>query len=363
MTATVTVRIDDVGRSVDVSTLLAVISHTSRPMLVLAVPSQIILAASPGAHELLAHPATSLIGRSFEDFTEGRASDAMSLLAARRINAYETTETLRSSGLRRRLRITELPSVGPRRHALAVLEEEDVDGLSWLDDVAAGPVLGSTDATLLVDAVSSSILTTLGYRPDTVVGTSLLTLIAPEDIADVLSALGRIPQHEEGLALPVDVLRADGVRVPCRLFLLPRSPAPRCAFALLVEPVDGPADGPADGWTFARLGRNPRKSSRSQAVSPRSLRTAVDLARLSGREIEVVTLLVAGDRVPKIAKRLFLSEGTVRNNLSSVFGKLGVANQQELVDLLRQLPQSPDEVPGRDTSSLDVHLDQPIYRA
>ena len=51
--------------------------------------------------------------------------------------------------------------------------------------------------------------------------------------------------------------------------------------------------------------------------------------------IEIVSLLIAGHRVCSIAKRLSLSEGTIRNHLSSVFGKLGVGTQQELIDLLR----------------------------
>jgi DNA-binding NarL/FixJ family response regulator len=59
------------------------------------------------------------------------------------------------------------------------------------------------------------------------------------------------------------------------------------------------------------------------------------LSLLSAREIEVVTRLVAGDRVPTIARALFLSQSTVRNQLSSVFTKTGVHSQQELLDRLR----------------------------
>ena len=62
---------------------------------------------------------------------------------------------------------------------------------------------------------------------------------------------------------------------------------------------------------------------------------AVDLTRLSARELDVVNRLLAGDRVPAIAKLLYLSQSTVRNYLSSVFAKLGVKSQQELIALLR----------------------------
>lgn len=60
------------------------------------------------------------------------------------------------------------------------------------------------------------------------------------------------------------------------------------------------------------------------------------LERLSRREIEVVRMLLLGDRVPVIARQLFISQSTVRNHLSSVFRKLRVSSQQELIVLLRE---------------------------
>jgi PAS domain S-box-containing protein len=60
------------------------------------------------------------------------------------------------------------------------------------------------------------------------------------------------------------------------------------------------------------------------------------LDRLSRREFEVVRLLLRGDRVPVIARQLFVSQSTVRNHLSSVFRKLRVRSQQELIVLLRE---------------------------
>ncbi|MDQ2958326.1 MAG: PAS domain S-box protein [Actinomycetota bacterium] len=60
------------------------------------------------------------------------------------------------------------------------------------------------------------------------------------------------------------------------------------------------------------------------------------LDRLSRRELEVVRMLLLGDRVPVIARHLFVSQSTVRNHLSSVFRKLRVRSQQELIVLLRE---------------------------
>jgi PAS domain S-box-containing protein len=60
------------------------------------------------------------------------------------------------------------------------------------------------------------------------------------------------------------------------------------------------------------------------------------LERLSRREVEVVRMLLLGDRVPVIARQLFISQSTVRNHLSSVFRKMRVSSQQELIVLLRE---------------------------
>ena len=55
------------------------------------------------------------------------------------------------------------------------------------------------------------------------------------------------------------------------------------------------------------------------------------LQELSTREREVLALLVGGGRVPAIAKQLFISQDTVRGHLKSIFRKLGVSNQSDLV--------------------------------
>jgi PAS domain S-box-containing protein len=72
------------------------------------------------------------------------------------------------------------------------------------------------------------------------------------------------------------------------------------------------------------------------APATQSGRSLPGLERLSRREIEVVRMLLLGDRVPVIARQLFISQSTVRNHLSSVFRKLRVSSQQELIVLLRE---------------------------
>ncbi len=60
------------------------------------------------------------------------------------------------------------------------------------------------------------------------------------------------------------------------------------------------------------------------------------LPELTSRELQIVSRLLAGDRVPAISRQLYLAQSTVRNHLSAVFAKLGVRSQQELIVLLRK---------------------------
>jgi DNA-binding NarL/FixJ family response regulator len=60
-----------------------------------------------------------------------------------------------------------------------------------------------------------------------------------------------------------------------------------------------------------------------------------ELRNLSSREREVLHSLLAGQRVPTIARSFYLSPHTVRNHLKSIFRKLGVRSQTELLERLR----------------------------
>ena len=89
------------------------------------------------------------------------------------------------------------------------------------------------------------------------------------------------------------------------------------------------------GLTFSGASRD--LASLSEAQVP-------GISELSSRELDVLTRLLAGHRVPAIAGALFISQSTVRNHLSSIFKKLRVDSQQELINLL---------IARMDTSSSD----------
>ncbi len=75
--------------------------------------------------------------------------------------------------------------------------------------------------------------------------------------------------------------------------------------------------------------------SRHLATTPRE-GDLTGLSRLTTRELEIIRRLVSGDRAPSIAEALFLSPSTVRNHLHSIYRKLGVHSQQELIHAFRR---------------------------
>lgn len=95
---------------------------------------------------------------------------------------------------------------------------------------------------------------------------------------------------------------------------------------------------PENDAAFAHLVADYLRAAKPDLLDPaRPLdETIPGLDRLSRREMEVVRMLLLGDRVPVIARHLFVSQSTVRNHLSSVFRKLRVRSQQELIVLLRE---------------------------
>ena len=62
-------------------------------------------------------------------------------------------------------------------------------------------------------------------------------------------------------------------------------------------------------------------------------------ARLSAREVEVLLLLDEHLGTDEIAKRLFISEHTVRSHVKSLLRKLGVSSRREALEPLRRSPR------------------------
>jgi DNA-binding NarL/FixJ family response regulator len=75
----------------------------------------------------------------------------------------------------------------------------------------------------------------------------------------------------------------------------------------------------------------------SAPKSPHLTQPASLEEQLTGREQEVLRLLVQGLSNPEIAKELHLAPGTVRNYVSEIFAKLGVSDRTQAVVMAMKL--------------------------
>jgi len=85
-----------------------------------------------------------------------------------------------------------------------------------------------------------------------------------------------------------------------------------------------------------------------RSSTPKSNSENAKITSLTFREREVICLVANGFTRHEIAEKLFLSEGTVRNHLSSIFAKVEVPNQLALVFFAQRngLDKSADKRPG-----------------
>jgi DNA-binding NarL/FixJ family response regulator len=149
---------------------------------------------------------------------------------------------------------------------------------------------------------------------------------------DGLSALPRL--REAAPSCEVVVLTASGteenllgaIRAGAAGYLLKSEPPER-----IVEFLRGVAQGEAalSGTVALRLLEQVRSGGSRDAGVPDSIAAA-----LSARELEVLLLLDEHLATDEIAKRLFISEHTVRSHVKSLLRKLGVSSRREALEAL-----------------------------
>jgi DNA-binding CsgD family transcriptional regulator len=325
-----------------------VLGESPFPSLVLEVPSERIVASSPGAQELLDPGGGVVVGRHLEQFTADRPVLGSDLLAGGRMNGFETFRVLRrphGADLKVRMWIRTFDHQPPSRFVLVVIvadqsTERAVGATHWQD---APAVMGTADASLIVERISGDAAVLFGRSVAGLIGQSMIGLVAEEDVPSCLAALSEASASQNGVTLYLDIRSGtpDSPAVgtlSCEVLILPLQPSPSCAFVFLPTPtgmsrtrVSAELSG-----ILGRLGRGADVAQLARGVfSGITEQDVAGLSRLTTRELEIVTRLLDGDRAPAIATRLFLSQSTVRNHLASVFGKLGVTSQQELFNLFR----------------------------
>ncbi|MCK4790804.1 MAG: response regulator transcription factor [Desulfobacteraceae bacterium] len=75
---------------------------------------------------------------------------------------------------------------------------------------------------------------------------------------------------------------------------------------------------------------------KSQVSNHQAQPATLITSKLTDREIEILCLLAKGLNNKDISQRLFLSEGTVRNHVSTILAKLGVSDRTQAAIIVIQ---------------------------
>jgi len=321
------------------------VANAPLPAAIIDVASGRMMAASPPALEMLAPGGDTVVGRTFEEFMTDQPSGALELLRSGRLQGYLTTRSLRrrqQEPIPVDVWVRALGTETPPRFAVAVFANPATTTGALLPAVARAdltPVVGTSDERLIIDRISSDVESLLGYRPSDILGRSILSLVTETSVPNLLGSLAHAAATGAGVTLNLVACSTQGDPVLLEAVLWPLRPPPRCGFALLPGAYAESAFGTAadvENWMSRFASDSGAVSlSRHLATTPREGELA-GLSRLTTRELEIVSRLVSGDRVPSIAKALFLSPSTVRNHLHSIYQKLDIHSQQELIHAFRR---------------------------
>lgn len=129
--------------------------------------------------------------------------------------------------------------------------------------------------------------------------------------------------------------RVHDVAPRCKVLVLTSSVTPGTLRRALEAHAQGLVDKDAPASWLAESIR--RVAGGERVVDPKLAIAALetDTHTLTQRELEVLRRAAQGESVREIASRLCLSDGTVRNYLSKIIGKLGARNRIDAIRIVR----------------------------
>jgi PAS domain S-box-containing protein len=219
----------------------------------------------------------------------------------------------------------------------------------FIDNVNCG--LAARDREMKIVYINDRLLRWLGYERNELLGQESGVLF-PAEIRDLL--LAEMDEVEAGdLRARLTVcLRKDGTGFPVLVLPQPIHDDAGEVIGGVAVIVDLTAIQTAKQAGYAAEGTVrsllERIALEIQSISlvadhPAATRAPLEhpeLQGLSPREMEILTQLVSAHRVPQIALALHISPHTVRNHLKSMFRKLEVGTQAELIERVRSLSEA-----------------------
>jgi DNA-binding CsgD family transcriptional regulator len=206
-------------------------------------------------------------------------------------------------------------------------------------------VLGTVDSSWRLDRISQDVTPLLGLTPEQCTGQPVLGAVHPADIPAFLAAVEHARRGERAvrLALRLSTKSHDWIKIGVVLATIAPGDPPPLAFALIRDDAVVDPPGAGDSSREMQLEAHMLRIAdelHAAGVIPRlqqlpALADEPQLGKLTSREWAVLTRLLDGQRIPAIAADLYVSQSTVRNHLSSIYAKLGVHSQVDLIRLIR----------------------------
>lgn len=322
------------------------------PLVVWELPSGVIHLANEEAATLSGRPLDDLIGRKIFDLVAPDAAVEQVLLAFSKgiVNDVQSQrEVLTPDGNRRPTRVwSRSIDLAENRAVVSLLIPIDETArlgrdpsAPWRDLVPI--TVGIADRDWHVRRVSNDINSVLGTGATDCTGRSLLDQVHPDDRSRLMADEDHSPlsasshsrirfRRDDGQWMKVCVLTAP----------LTKGDGDLRAFAI-VGPRPGEIDASADRIAklemhLRLIGAEVRAAGLLEETEALPASSDIpQLASLTSRQWQILSRLMRGDRVPTIARELFVSQSTVRNHLTAIFQLFGVHSQAELLAKLRGL--------------------------
>jgi DNA-binding CsgD family transcriptional regulator/PAS domain-containing protein len=210
----------------------------------------------------------------------------------------------------------------------------------WRD--LAPVAIGTAGVDWRIESLSSDLHDIIGTAASECIGSTLLDLVHPDDAAHLLDR--RDTDHDAPRShCPVRFRHRQGRWTDVCVLVAPLAQASpdRVAFALLGVPRL-PAAATADRVAELELRlRHIGTEVRAAGVlddldAMPATSDHPQLSELTSRQWEILSRLLRGERVPRIARDLFISQSTVRNHLAAMYARFDVHSQAELLEVLRR---------------------------
>jgi DNA-binding CsgD family transcriptional regulator len=337
------------------TTIESLVRDSTAPVAAVELPSGRFLAVNLPLAKVLGSTVDALTGSSSLDQLAAADRHAAELgfqaLADGQLTGYQAIRTRRSPGNPDQAFSVWVNAVevgGTRVGVISVTPAAGRDGelpalppptVRELGDV----VLGTVDGSWRIDRISQDVTAFLGITPEQCVGVPVLGAIHPSDAPGFLAGVEHARRGERSVALAVRLSAKEPQWCEVSAVFAVVSPGvpPEMAFALIRagSGTDPAADPARESRLEAHLLRIADELHAAGLLSGlKQLPTLPGnprLGLLTSREWAVLTRLLEGKRAAAIADDLVVSQSTVRNHLSSIYAKLRVDGQVDLIRTLR----------------------------